>query len=184
MMIGGGPRGSVPLRSCLANGRRPAENDRVPRKTIEKGDPMSEQPIGAAPRSFLIISIVALLWNLFGVMSYIMHVTISPEALAAMPAAERALYETSPAWVTGAFAVAVFAGVAACVALLLKKAWAVPLFLVSLIAVVAQFGHWLFVAESIEVYGMEAIFMPLLVTVIAVFLVWYSRDAKRKGWLR
>jgi hypothetical protein len=25
--------------------------------------------------------------------------------------------------------------------------------------------------------------MPALVTAVAVFLVWYSRDAKAKGWL-
>ncbi|MFQ6005551.1 MAG: hypothetical protein ACE5OQ_08600 [Woeseia sp.] len=144
---------------------------------------MQEESVGGPPRSFLIISIAALVWNLFGVMSYIMHVTISAEALAEMSEAERALYETSPAWVTGAFAIAVFSGVLGCLALLLKKAWAVPLFVISLIAVIAQFGFWLFVANAIEVHGTEAVFMPLLVTVIAIFLVWYSRDANNKGWL-
>jgi len=144
---------------------------------------MSEESIGGTPRSFLIIGIVALLWNLVGVMSYIMHVTISPEALANMPEAERALMESSPAWATGAFAIAVFSGTLACVGLLLKKAWSVPVFLVSLIAIVVQFSHWLFMTTAIEVHGNEAFLMPLLVTIIAVFLVWYSRDAKAKGWL-
>ncbi len=144
---------------------------------------MSEESMRGTPRSFLVISIIALVWNLFGVMSYIMHVTMSPEALAQMPEAERALLESSPAWATGAFAIAVFSGVLGCVGLLLKKAWAAPLFLVSLLAIVVQFGHWLFVANAIEVYGMETVFMPLLVTAIAAFLVWYSRDAKSKGWL-
>lgn len=144
---------------------------------------MSEESVGGPPRSFLIISIAALAWNLFGVMSYIMHVTISPEALAEMSEAERGLYETLPAWVTGAFAVAVFSGVLGCVALLWKKAWAVSLFAISLVAVIAQFGFWLFVADAIEVYGTQTVFMPLLVTVIAIFLVWYARDARNKGWL-
>ncbi len=144
---------------------------------------MSEESIGGTPRSFLIIGIIALVWNLFGVMSYIMHVTMSPEALAQLPEAERALYESSPAWATGAFAIAVFSGVLGCVGLLLKKAWAAPLFLVSMLAVIVQFGHWLFLTNSVEVYGIEAVFMPLLVTVVAIFLVWYSRDAKIKGWL-
>jgi len=144
---------------------------------------MSEESIGGPPRSFLIISVVALVWNLLGVMSYLMEVTRSPEALAQMPEAERVLIETLPTWVTGAFAIAVFSGVLGCVALLLKKAWAVPLFIVSLVAVVLQMGHWLFIANAMEVYGTEVIIMPLLVTVIAIFLVWYSRDAKNKGWL-
>ena len=144
---------------------------------------MSEESIGGTPRSFLIIGLIALVWNLFGVMSYIMHVTMSPEALAQMPEAERALYESSPAWVTGAFAIAVFSGVLGCVGLLLKKAWSAPVFLVSLVAIVLQFAYWLFMTASIEVHGVQAVIMPLLVTVIGVFLVWYSRDAKAKGWL-
>ena len=60
------------------------------------------------PRSFWIISIVALVWNALGVMSYLMSVMMSPETLAAMPEEQRAMYETMPAWVTGAYAVAVF----------------------------------------------------------------------------
>ncbi len=144
---------------------------------------MSEESIGGTPRSFLIIGIIALVWNLFGVMSYIMHVTMSAEALARMPEAERVLFESLPAWATGAFAIAVFSGVLGCVGLLLKKAWAAPLFLVSLLAVIVQFGHWLFLTNTFEVYGVEAVFMPLLVTVVAIFLVWYSRDANIKGWL-
>lgn len=144
---------------------------------------MSEQSIGGPPRAFLIISIVALLWNVLGVASYIMQVTMSPEALAKMSEAERALMEAMPSWVTGAFAIATFGGLLASVGLVLKKAWCVPLFLVSLIAIILQFGYWLGVMDAAAVYGAEAFFMPALVTVIAVFLVWYSRDARGKGWL-
>lgn len=145
---------------------------------------MSEESIGGTPRSFLIIGIVALFWNLVGVASYITQVTMSPEALTNMPEAERALMESIPAWATSAFAIAVFGGVLACVGLLLKKAWCAPLFLVSLAAIIVQFTYWLFMTNSMQVYGMGVIGMPLLVTVIGIFLVWYSRDAKRKGWLR
>lgn len=144
---------------------------------------MSVELLDGPPRSFLIVGVVALVWNLLGVMSYLMEVTRSPEALAQMSEAEQVLIETLPSWVTGAFAIAVFVGVLACLALLLKKAWAAPLFLVSLVAIILQMGYWLFVADTMEVYGPEAIVMPLLVTVIAIYLVWYSRDAKNKGWL-
>jgi len=144
---------------------------------------MSEQSIGGPPRAFLIISIVALLWNVVGVMIYVMHIMTSPEALASMPAAERALMESEPAWATAAYTIAVFGGVFACVGLLLKKAWSVPLFLVSLVAIIVLYTYWFFMAASLEVYGMAGLIVPVLVTVIAVFLVWYSRDARGKGWL-
>ena len=144
---------------------------------------MSEQSIGGTPRSFLVIGIVALLWNLLGVFSYLMQVTMSAEALAQLPEAERVLIESLPSWVTGAFAIAVFVGLLACVGLLLKKAWAASLFIVSLVAIVLQMGYWLFITNSMEVYGPEVFGMPVLVTSIGVFLVWYSRGAKSKGWL-
>lgn len=144
---------------------------------------MSEESIGGIPRSFLIISIVALLWNLMGVVFYLMQVTMSGDMMAGMPEAERALYESMPSWATGAFAIAVFGGVAASVGLLMKKAWCVPVFVVSLVAIIVQFGYWLFVTDSIAVIGNEVFLMPVMITAIAVFLLWYSRDARGRGWL-
>ena len=139
--------------------------------------------MGGAPRSFLVVGLVVLLWNLMGVSVYLMQVTMSAETLALLPEAERILMESLPAWATGAFAIAVFGGLLGCVGLLLKKAWSVPVFLVSLIAIVVQFAHWLFMTNSREVYGSEVFIMPALVTLVGAFLVWYSRGAKAKGWL-
>ncbi len=144
---------------------------------------MSEESIGGTPRSFLVIGIVALLWNALGVFFYLMEVTRSPEALAQMAEAERALIESLPSWVTGAYATAVFLGLLGCAGLLLKKAWGVTLFMVSLVAIVVQMGYWLFMTNSPEVYGSEVFVMPVIVTAIGAFLVWYSRAAKAKGWL-
>ena len=48
------------------------------------------------PRSFMLISAGALVWNLLGVAAYISQVTMSEAALAALPEGERLLYETIP----------------------------------------------------------------------------------------
>lgn len=50
------------------------------------------------PRSFWIISILALVWNLIGIATSLMSLTTSDEMLAAMPEAERALHTNVPAW--------------------------------------------------------------------------------------
>ena len=76
-----------------------------------------------------------------------------------------------------------FSGTLASVALLLRKAWAAPVFVLSLIGVVVQMGHALFMTRAIEVRGAGIVVMPLVVTTIAILLVWYSASAKRKGWL-
>jgi uncharacterized protein with PQ loop repeat len=144
---------------------------------------MTDQPISKPTRWFWILGIAALIWNLFGVMAYIMQVTLSDEALAQLPADQRMLYETIPAWATAAFATAVFAGVLGCIALLLRKTWATPLFVLSLVGVLVQMFHAFFLTDSMAVNGPGSAAMPLLVIIIATGLVWYSRLATARGWL-
>ena len=82
--------------------------------------------VSKPPMWFWIVSALALLWNLAGVMAYLGQAYMSIENLEKMSQAERLLYESQPAWVTGAFAVAVWGGALGCIALLLKKKWAKP----------------------------------------------------------
>ncbi|MGB5738693.1 MAG: hypothetical protein WBM54_05050 [Woeseia sp.] len=134
-------------------------------------------------RSYWIISIVALLWNLLGVMAYMMHVSMTAEDFAAMSDAERALYTGAPAWVTGAYAIAVFGGVLGCIALLLRKSFAVPVFAISLIAILAQMGYSLLLTDVITVMGAGSVVMPLVVIAIGVYLLMYANSAKKRGVL-
>lgn len=135
-------------------------------------------------RSFWIISGLALVWNLIGVATYMMTVTLTPEAIAEMPEAERALYTDIPTWVTSAYAIAVFTGFIGSVLLLMKRGIAYPIFIVSLIAIVAQMSYSLFMSDAIAVQGPSAAVLPILVAGIAGFLVWYSSKTKQQGILR
>jgi ABC-type xylose transport system permease subunit len=145
---------------------------------------MSQELPGKPTRRFWTIGTVALAWNLVGVMSYLMSVTAGPEVLAALPEAERALYADIPAWATSAYAIAVFGGLLGSVALLLRQAWAVPLFVVSLIGVLVQMGHAFFMTALLQVKGASAAILPVLILAIAAYLVWYARSARARGWLR
>lgn len=144
---------------------------------------MSERVHDAFPRSFWIVSGAALVWNLLGVAAYVAQVTMSEDALMKLPDAERMLYENIPAWATAAFAVAVFGGVLGSLLLLLRKSWAVPVFIASLAAIFVQDYYWFFVATPLEVYGPGGMIMPAMVIVIGVLLVWYSRSASAKAWI-
>jgi uncharacterized membrane protein len=136
-----------------------------------------------APTWFLVVAGIALVWNLMGVMAYIAQVTMSPEALAALPAEQQALLASTPAWATGAFALAVFGGALGSLALLIRKTWAFPLLLISLAAVIVQLFHAFFMSKSIEVFGPGGMIMPLMVIVIAAYLLFLAKQAKAKGWL-
>lgn len=134
-------------------------------------------------RGFWIISVLALLWNLIGIATYLMTVMMTPETLAAMPEAERAMYDNMPAWVVSAYAIAVWGAALASVALLMRKAWSIPVFVVSLIAIVIQMGFGIFATPLLEVQGPGAAVLPLLIVLIAIYLVWFSMSAKRKGFI-
>lgn len=144
----------------------------------------SSHPLASPSRRLWLVATVALIWNLLGVMSYLMTVTMSPQALEALPEAERALYQNLPAWVTGSHAVAVFSGLLGSVMLLLRRAWAQPLFVLSLLAVLLQMGYALFISPLLQVSGAQGAVLPVLVILIAGYLVWYAGFAKARGWLR
>ncbi|NNF15565.1 MAG: hypothetical protein HKN70_02405 [Gammaproteobacteria bacterium] len=109
---------------------------------------------------------------------------ITEEALQAMTEAERGLRSATPAWVTGAFAIAVFSGLAAAILLALRKAYAVPLFAISLVAVVLQMGYVFIGMDAAAVLGNEAMIFPAIIIVITALLLWFSISAKNRGWLR
>jgi len=134
------------------------------------------------PKWFMVVVVVLLLWNLLGVMAYIMQVTMSPEVLATLPDAQRQIYESTPAWATAAFAIAVNCGVLGCVLLLLKRNLAGPFLQLSLAGVLVQMYHAFFLSNFFEVFGPGGLVMPVLVVVIAIFLVVLAARARANNW--
>ena len=141
---------------------------------------MSDQP---RPGWFNSAIYVAVAWNLLGLIQYVAHVSITPDALAAMSAAERDLIMSMPSWATGAFALAVTTGFIGSVLLLLKKAWALQLFLLSTLAVLVQNYYSFFMSKSVEVYGPVVYALPSVVIVVNLLLIWMCVTSKKQGWL-
>lgn len=133
------------------------------------------------PKSFWIISIVALIWNLMGVSAYLMQAFMTDEAIKNLPETEQALHMDIPAWVTAAFAIAVFGGTLGCLGLLLRKKWARLVFLISLIGIIVQMIHNVFISNNMDVYGPGAVIMPIMVLIIGVYLIMYSKSAIKKS---
>lgn len=141
---------------------------------------VSEKP--PLPHWFKVAAILALVWNLLGVMAFVGHIMMTPEMIAELPIAEQALYSSVPLWATIAFTIAVFAGALGSVALLMKKRICYHLFMVSLIAVIVQMYHSFFMSNSFEVYGPGGTVMPIMVIVIALLLVRFSAKGKDNNW--
>ncbi len=128
------------------------------------------------PMWFLVISIIALIWNFLGVMAYLGQAMMSNEVLKQLPEADQEMYTNLPSWYIGAFAVAVFAGVTGCLALIIRKKWAFYVLLISLIAALVQMYYLVFVLK------MGNAMTPMII-VVGIVLVWLANHANKKGWL-
>ncbi len=139
---------------------------------------MNDETVGGTRWSFWVISAVGLMWNVFGVMNFVMQMTAD---MAAMPESQRAILEHRPVWSTGAFALAVVGGAFGCLLLLLRKSAAFYLLVASLLAVVVATIPLLGMGIALGLFEISMYFlMPLIV---AAFLVWYSKYAESKGWI-
>ncbi|HVK51868.1 MAG TPA: hypothetical protein VM469_09055 [Pseudoxanthomonas sp.] len=134
-------------------------------------------------KSFWVVGILALLWNLLGVVMFFLQLTMSAEQLAALPADEQAIYNAVPQWLYVVFAIAVFGGVLGAIGLLAKKRWAVTMFFVSLLAVLAQYVGLFTSTPAWDLKGLGTLVMPGIVFLIALYLWWYSQKAAVRGWL-
>lgn len=143
---------------------------------------MTENTNSTAPKWFKIIAIVALIWNLLGAMAYIMQVTMNPEDIAETEA-QRVYYETYPSWATAAYAIAVWAGLVGSLGLVMRKSWAYYAYLLSLIGIVFQDVHAFLFADAISIFGASSLWLPILVILFSIYLLYLSKTAKVKGWI-
>jgi hypothetical protein len=138
---------------------------------------MKVKTIGGIHWRFWLISVVALIFNVMGVINYFAQ--MNADSLASFPEVYRPIIEGRPAWATAAFAISVFGGSIGCILLLLRKSAAFYVFIASLLGVIVTMMHIFGVVglRSFEVW--IGVLMQLVVT---AFLIWYSKLAERKGW--
>lgn len=129
---------------------------------------------------FLPVAGLALIWNIMGVAAYLNQMTMD---LNNLPDAQRAFYASIPSWATAAFAIAVFAGVAGSVGLLLKKRWALPVLIASFVGIVLQVTHSLLLSNGLEVFGTSALILPVLTLAIGLALIGLAILSKNRAWI-
>ncbi len=139
---------------------------------------MNDETIGGVHWSFWAIGAVALIWNVMGVINFL--VQMNADALASFPESHRAIIEGRPAWATGGFAIGVFGGALGSLLLLLRKPAAFYLFIASLLGVIVTMIHTIGMAGSLGPF--EISMMILMPLVVAALLIWYSKWVESKGW--
>mgnify|MGYP003616527288 FL=1 len=135
------------------------------------------------PMSFRVVAVVALLWNLFGLFSFYTNVTATPAVIASWPEAQQQIAAATPRWVFVAFAIATICGVLGSLGLLLGKRWAVPVLLLSLLAILVQFGSIYAITPTSALTGVGGAILPLCIALFGLFLWSYAGKAAARGWL-
>jgi hypothetical protein len=135
------------------------------------------------PVTFWIIGVIALLWNLMGLMAYYGDMTISQDALSNMSEDWQQMYLTQPIWVKIAYGLATIGGTLGAIGLLMRKKWAVPVFLISLIGIVIQVSYNLFGTKLMEIASSSELMLPIMIVLIALFLWYYAKKSASRGWL-
>ena len=137
------------------------------------------------PGWFWVVGVLVALWMLVGVLAWCIDLGMGAERLAQLPEAQQQLYAARPQWVFVVYAIAVFAGLAGAIALLLRHKLAKTLFLLALLAAIVQFGYTFAAMDALALLG-PALALPLPAMVIAVglFTVWYARWCARHGLTR
>ncbi|MCZ6639995.1 MAG: hypothetical protein O7F71_00340 [Gammaproteobacteria bacterium] len=65
----------------------------------------------------------------------------------------------------------------------MKKDWAYPLFIVSLLGILVQNIHGFVISDGLEIFGGAGAALTAFVLVVAAVMIWYSKSAKDKGWI-
>ena len=137
-----------------------------------------------APKWLTATAILALIWNALGCVAYLADVRTTPEEIAALPLAQQQLLASRPAWAVAGSAIAVWAGLLGSLGLLLRRRWAFPVLVASLIGVMVQDYALFVVARVTDVLGIVPLLLQALVLLIAVLLVMLARRGVAQGWLK
>ena len=130
---------------------------------------------------FIVAAVASMLFMGLGCVMYLSHVLADPNSL---PLDRRAAYLAEPPWVTGAYAVAVWVGLAGAILLVMKKKLAEPVLGVSLAAVLVWLAGLLVVAPLRNSMSANDLIVALAITALTWTIFWFARHSRQRGWLQ
>jgi len=139
---------------------------------------------------FWVISIALLLWGFGGASIYIAYFIETPEEFAqtAETAANRQAYAdyvaSIPFWAIAVGIIAAVARLLGAIGLLLRRAWALPLYIISVVFFLGALYRAFVLANVSSVMSGAHISIELVFLALGIFAVWFARENKSKGILK
>jgi len=135
------------------------------------------------PIHLWIVGIVSLLWNMVGAYDYLMTQTRNESYMAQFEQAQLDYFYGFPIWVEATWALAIWGGVLGSILLLVRKGLAVPVFMVSFVAMVITAIYNFGLSNGMEVMGTGGFVFTVVIFFVALGLWLYSRAMRTRGVL-
>jgi len=133
------------------------------------------------PWHLWVVGIVSLLWNAVGAFDYFMTQTENASYMENFTPEQLEFFYGLPSWVVFFWAIAVWGSVLGSVLLVLKKGWAVEVFLASFVAMVITTIHNFLLANGMEVMGAGGAVFSAIIFIVALLLWLYARKMRTAG---
>lgn len=143
---------------------------------------MSENIEIKVPIWFWIIGVIAVVWNFFGLYDCFNSLAMNEEYLSEFPGYLE-FVKTMPIWAKAAWATATSMSVLGSIFLLLRKAWAWPVYILSIIGMIIIFTYQI-MAKNAPAMTTGMIIFTMIIVVAAVFLAIYAKLMIAKGLLK
>ncbi len=136
----------------------------------------------ATPWWFWVISGLALVWNLMGVMAFFVDLSTSHADMIDLYGQKVAdAAKAQPVLITAAYGLAVFGGAIGCLLLLLRQKLAIWALLISLLCVLIQQIYSRFIIDIMGEFSMGNQIMYASIPIVAFFLFWFARKMAAKN---
>ena len=130
---------------------------------------------------YMIAAIAAFVFMAAACGFYIAQVTADP---ASLPLDQRTAMEAQPWWLTGAYAAAVWSGLAGSLMLLFRRKLAQPLLLISVAATAVWVAGLVLVPGVRQTISANDLAVAVIIAAVVWTIFWFARHSEQRGWLR
>ncbi len=141
------------------------------------------------PIWFWLVAALFTFWNFIGVYDFTNSIRLNETYLMALGPeigqAMIAFLEAMPLWAKAVWGLAIGTAMLACLSLFMRKTWAIPLFIISFLAMFMSFVYQLFLSEvTMPKTSPIANVFTVILFVVALIEIWFSRRMKSRGVLK
>jgi hypothetical protein len=136
--------------------------------------------LSKAPWYFWVVAVLALVWNGFGGLDYVLTQTRNEAYLAMYTPVQRAYFDGLSALEQFGWGLGVWSSVAGSLLLALRSRLALPLFLASLAGIAIMLAFTFFLSDALKVMGPAAGVFSLAIAAVCLFLAWFSWVMRRR----